>query len=106
MIHPGATIGLLGGGQLARMTALASRPLGYRVHLFDPHPEPPAGVVCERVFRAPFDDVAALTEFAKSVDVATLEFENIPADALHRIAEHTLVRPRAEALHIAQHRER
>ena len=59
MIQPGATIGLLGGGQLARMTALAARPLGYRLHLFDPHPEPPAGVVCERVFRAPLRGIEA-----------------------------------------------
>ncbi len=106
MISPGATIGLLGGGQLARMTALAARPLGYRLHLFDPHPEPPAGVVCERVFRAPFDDPVALEEFARSVDVATLEFENIPVEALRRIEAHVPVRPRAEVLHISQHRER
>jgi len=106
MIQPGATFGLLGGGQLARMTALAARPLGYRVHLFDPHPEPPAGVVCERVYRAPFDDEEALADFAKSIDVATLEFENIPVDALRRIAEHIPVRPRPEVLHISQQRER
>jgi 5-(carboxyamino)imidazole ribonucleotide synthase len=106
MIQPGATIGLLGGGQLARMTALAARPLGYRLHLFDPHPEPPAGVVCERVFRAPFDDSDALVDFARSVDVATLEFENIPVDALQRIEAHVPVRPRSEVLHITQHRER
>lgn len=106
MIPPGSTIGLLGGGQLARMTALAARPLGYRVHLFDPHPEPPAGVVCERVFRAPFDDAAALDEFARSVDVATLEFENIPVEALERIERLVPVRPRGAVLHITQHRER
>lgn len=106
MITPGATIGLLGGGQLARMTALAARPLGYRVHLFDPHPEPPAGVVCDRVFRASFDDATALEEFARSVDVATLEFENIPVEALERIERHVPVRPRGAVLHITQHRER
>lgn len=106
MIPPGATIGLLGGGQLARMTALAARPLGYRVHLFDPHPEPPAGVVCERVFRAPFDDAVALEGFARSVNVATLEFENIPVEALERIERHVPVRPRGAVLQITQHRER
>jgi len=106
MIAPGSTIGLLGGGQLARMTALAARPLGYRVHLFDPHPEPPAGVVCERVFQAPFDDAAMLAEFAKTVDVATLEFENIPVEALRHLSEQVPVRPRAEVLHVSQHRER
>lgn len=106
MIPPGSTIGLLGGGQLARMTALAARPLGYRVHLFDPHPEPPAGVVCERVFRAPFEDATALEEFARSVQVATLEFENIPVEALERIERHVPVRPRGAVLHVTQHRER
>ena len=106
MIPPGSTIGLLGGGQLARMTALAARPLGYRVHLFDPHPEPPAGVVCERVFRASFDDPTALEEFARSVDVATLEFENIPVEALERIERLVPVRPRGAVLHVTQHRER
>lgn len=106
MIPPGSTIGLLGGGQLARMTALAARPLGYHVHLFDPHSEPPAGAVCERVFRAPFDDGAALEEFARSVDVATLEFENIPVEALERIERHVPVRPRGAVLHLTQHRER
>jgi 5-(carboxyamino)imidazole ribonucleotide synthase len=106
MIPPGATIGLLGGGQLARMTALAARPLGYRIHLFDPHPEPPAGVVCEQVFRAPFDDAAELDKFARTIDVATLEFENIPVEALRRIEKLVPVRPRGEVLHITQHRER
>ena len=106
MIPPGSTIGLLGGGQLARMTALAARPLGYRIHLFDPHPEPPAGVVCDRVFRASFNDPAALGEFARSVDVATLEFENIPVEALDCIERQTPVRPRGAVLHITQHRER
>ncbi|OAI43022.1 5-(carboxyamino)imidazole ribonucleotide synthase [Verrucomicrobia bacterium SCGC AG-212-E04] len=105
-IPPGSTVGLLGGGQLARMTALAARPLGYRVHLFDPHPEPPAGVMCERVFRAPFDDKAALADFARSVDVATLEFENIPVEALAEIERHVPVRPRGAVLHVTQHRER
>ncbi len=106
MLPPGSTLGLLGGGQLARMTALAARPLGYRVHLFDPHYAPPAGVVCEQVWRAPFDDEEALDSFAKSVGVATLEFENIPVAALERIERTVPVLPRPGALHITQHRER
>ncbi len=106
MLPPGSTIGLLGGGQLARMTALAARPLGYRVHLFDPHHAPPAGVVCEKVFRAPFEDLQALALFARSVDVATLEFENIPVDALEVMGRHVPVRPHWNVLHITQHRER
>lgn len=99
-------LGLLGGGQLARMTALAARPLGFRVHLFDPHPQPPAGVVCDQVWRAPFEDEQALDAFAASVDVATLEFENIPTAALERIGQRIPVRPHWKILHITQHRER
>lgn len=88
------------------MTALAARPLGFRIHLFDPHPHPPAGVVCEQVWRAPFEDEQALDAFASSVDVATLEFENIPTAALERIGRKVPVRPHWNILHITQHRER
>ena len=107
MIVPGGTLGILGGGQLARMTALAARRLGYRVHVFEhPAADAPAAPVCEETFRAPFDDTAALRRFAAGVDVVTLEFENIPADALRAVAEHVPVRPGPEVLEVCQHRER
>ncbi len=107
VIPPGGRLGILGGGQLARMTALAARRMGYRVHVFE-HPDADASAapVCEEVFRAPFDDAAALARFAAGVDVVTLEFENIPADALRAAADHGPVRPGPEVLEICQHRER
>ena len=107
MIAPGATLGILGGGQLARMTALAARRMGYRVHVFEhPAADACAAPVCEEVFRAHFDDVNALARFAAGVDVVTLEFENIPADALRTVSQRVPVRPGPEVLEICQHRER
>ena len=107
MIAPGGTLGILGGGQLARMTALAARRMGYRVHVFEhPAADAPAAPVCEETFRAPFDDADALRRFAAGVDVVTLEFENIPIDALHAVAKHVPVRPGPETLEVCQHRER
>lgn len=107
MIAPGGTLGILGGGQLARMTALAARRMGYRVHVFEhPAADACAGPVCEEMFRAPFGDTDALGRFAAGVDVVTLEFENIPADALRALATRVPVRPGPEVLEVCQHRER
>lgn len=106
IIEPEATIGLLGGGQLGRMFALAARKMGYRVHTFEPQPASPAGQISDREFNAAYDDLAELDTFAQSVDVVTFEFENIPAKVIERIAQHKPVHPRAEVLHICQNRER
>lgn len=105
-ILPGATIGLLGGGQLGRMFAIAAKRMGYFVHVFDPQPHGPASQVCDMEVNAPFDDAEALARFASAVDVVTFEFENIPVAAIDRVAEVCPVRPRGQVLHICQNRER
>ncbi len=106
IIKPESTIGLLGGGQLGRMFALAARKMGYRVHTFEPQPASPAGQISDREFTAAYDDLEQLDTFAQSVDVVTFEFENIPATVIERIALHKPVHPRSEVLHICQNRER
>jgi 5-(carboxyamino)imidazole ribonucleotide synthase len=103
---PGATIGILGGGQLGRMTALAATRLGYRCHVFATEPDSPAEQVCGRATVAEYEDRAALDEFAAAVDVATFEFENIPAAAVRRVAASKPVLPRPEILEITQDRVR
>jgi 5-(carboxyamino)imidazole ribonucleotide synthase len=96
-------LGILGGGQLARMLALAAHPLGVRCVFVDPSPRAPAAPVADAIV-APYDDVAALTRMAEQVDVATYEFENVPETAA-RLFENALpLRPRAEALRVAQDR--
>ncbi len=107
MIPPGASLGLLGGGQLARMTALAGRRMGYGFRVFDPAGDAaPAAPVCERVVRAPFTDLAALETFAAGLDAVGFEFENIPPAALRAVERFCPVYPRWQALEICQHRER
>ena len=106
MILPGQTIGVLGGGQLGRMLAQAAQALGYRVHVFEPQSQCPAGAVANREVNASYDDLAALTAFARSVDVITYEFENIPAGPLAALAALVPLYPRAEVLHICQNRQR
>lgn len=103
-IAPGATIGILGGGQLGRMTALAAANLGYRCHVFCQSADEPAAQVATQTTLAPFDDAAALESFAARIDVATLEFENVPIDALARIAERAPVHPDSSVLAVAQNR--
>lgn len=100
----GATIGILGGGQLARMLALAAARLGLRCHVFDPAPDSPASQVCDAVTVANWDDVDALTRFAESVDVITYEFENIPTSALDLLDGLRPIRPNREALRVSQDR--
>ena len=104
MIAPGATIGILGGGQLGRMLAIAAAPLGYRCHIFSPGPGGPAAQVSAVESVAAYDDRASLDAFAAGVDVVTTEFENVPADALERLAEQVPVRPGARSLRVAQNR--
>jgi 5-(carboxyamino)imidazole ribonucleotide synthase len=106
VLAPGATIGILGGGQLGRMTALAASRLGYRCHVFATEPDSPAEQVCATATVAEFSDLAALDRFAAAVDVVTFEFENIPAQAVRFVAASKLVLPRAEILEITQDRLR
>ena len=106
MIPPGKTIGVLGGGQLGRMFAQAAQTLGYRVHVFEPQAGCPAGAVANREVNAGYDDLAALREFAGGVDVATYEFENIPAAPLAALAAVVPLRPGADVLHVCQNRQR
>ena len=104
MLPPGSVIGILGGGQLARMLSVAASRLGYRTHVFDPAPAPPAGDVCFRVTTAEWDDLSALERFAGSVAVITFEFENIPPDTLAFLAARDAVRPCVRALQVSQDR--
>ena len=106
MLPPGSTIGILGGGQLGRMTALAAASLGYRTHIFVNEPDSPAVQVSAAATIAPFGDAAALARFAAAIDVATCEFENVPAAALRRVAAKRPVLPRPEIIEIAQDRLR
>jgi 5-(carboxyamino)imidazole ribonucleotide synthase len=104
MIEPGATIGIIGGGQLGRMLALAAASMGYRVHVFAPEAELPAGDVAAHVTRASYADTAALDGFAAAVDVVTFEFENIDTAAIARVAARVPVHPSAKSLEVAQDR--
>lgn len=103
-IPPGSTIGILGGGQLGRMIAIAAAQLGYRTHIFAPDESGPAADVSSRWTRGEYDDPHALAAFADSVDVVTYEFENIAPSAVETLAGHGLVRPGAQALRVAQDR--
>lgn len=103
-IAPGSTIGIIGGGQLGRMLALAAAPLGYRCHILDPDPDCCASRVAAKLTVADFDDAEALAAFAGSVDVATYEFENIDAAPLEIVAVKTGLFPPLAALRTAQDR--
>jgi len=100
----GATIGILGGGQLGRMLSVAAARLGLRTHIFEPGKNPPAADVAHAVTTAPYDDVAALTAFANAVDLVTYEFENIPTEALDVIEAITPIHPNRRALGTSQDR--
>ncbi|MGQ0506360.1 MAG: 5-(carboxyamino)imidazole ribonucleotide synthase [Myxococcaceae bacterium] len=101
-ILPGATLGILGGGQLGRMTAMAARALGYRVHALDPDPQCACAPVVEKLITAPFDDAAAAETLAQGCDVVTLEIEKVSIEGLRRAAKVTPVRPGAAVLEIIQ----
>jgi 5-(carboxyamino)imidazole ribonucleotide synthase len=105
-LAPGAVIGILGGGQLGRMTALAAARLGYRAHVFAPEPDGPAAQVTNLATIAPYEDAAALARFARSVDVVTIEFENLPLGPLTELARQAPMRPAPEVLAICQDRVR
>ena len=103
-LPPGATIGILGGGQLGRMLSVAASRLGFKTHVFEPSNNPPAAHVADRVTTAGYDDQAALAAFAASVDVITYEFENIPTAALDVLEKTHPIRPNRRALAISQER--
>jgi 5-(carboxyamino)imidazole ribonucleotide synthase len=106
VIGPGATLGVLGSGQLGRMFTIAARRMGYRVHTFSPDEDTPTGQVADLEVTASYDDMDALREFARHVDVVTFEFENVPIEAIETVEELAPVRPAGLALHTAQQRSR
>ena len=106
IVLPGATIGVLGSGQLGRMLALEARRMGYRVHTLSPGVDTPTGQVADLEVSADYDDLDAIRAFARGVDVMTFEFENVSTDAADAAAELVPVRPSGAALHITQQRAR
>jgi 5-(carboxyamino)imidazole ribonucleotide synthase len=106
VIGPGKEIGILGGGQLGRMFAQAAQSLGYRVHVYEPSGPSPAGAVADEETNAAYSDLASLGEFARSVEVATYEFENIPAEPLEAIAKLVELHPAPTVLRTCQNRWR
>ena len=105
IIPPGSTIGILGGGQLGRMTAMAAARLGYRALSYSPEADAIAGQVAPHMQGA-YDDTAALARFAAQVDVITYEFENVPEATVGACEKHRPVRPGVRPIHFAQHRLR
>ncbi len=103
-LTPGATIGILGGGQLGRMLAIAAARLGFRVVIYEPAADCPAARTADDHVSAAWDDMAALDAFAARCDVVTYEFENVPVETVERIAATTPVRPGAQTLAVAQDR--
>lgn len=106
MLPPGSLIGILGGGQLGRMIALAAAEMGLKTHVLAPDADSPAFEVACRHTRAQYDDVSALTAFARDVDVVTYEFENVPAQSAELIEALVPLRPGARALAVTQDRLR
>jgi 5-(carboxyamino)imidazole ribonucleotide synthase len=104
VIAPGSAIGIIGGGQLGRMLAIAASEMGYETHIYCPEPGSPASSVATRTTVAAYDDMEALTRFAAQVAVVTYEFENIPAAPVAALARVTPVRPGADILSLSQHR--
>jgi 5-(carboxyamino)imidazole ribonucleotide synthase len=103
-VPPGSTIGIVGGGQLGRMLAIAAAQLGYKCHIYAPDEAPPAAEVAALFTRGDYDDEDALARFGASVDVATYEFENIAAAPLDALAAEAPLWPPRRALEIAQDR--
>ncbi|MBZ0106891.1 MAG: 5-(carboxyamino)imidazole ribonucleotide synthase [Sulfuricella denitrificans] len=104
MILPSATLGILGGGQLGRMFAVAARSMGYRVMVLDPDPESPAGALADIHLCADYRDHAALERMGRACAAVTIEFENVPAGSLEFLAQFCPVRPGAAAVAIVQNR--
>lgn len=104
MILPGATVGVLGGGQLGRMFVLRARTMGYRTAVLDPDPASPAGTAADLHLRAAYTEASALDRLAAECDAVTTEFENVPAEALERLARSCRVRPPVRAVAVTQDR--
>lgn len=106
VLLPGATLAVLGGGQLGRMFTEAARRLGYRVHVLDPNPEGPAAQLADEVVVGGLDDPEAVERLARGADVVTLEFENVSDGALEAATAHAPLRPGLSLLHAARDRRR
>ncbi|MEW5771631.1 MAG: 5-(carboxyamino)imidazole ribonucleotide synthase [Pseudomonadota bacterium] len=104
MLLPGATLGVVGGGQLGRMFTLAARVMGYKVVVLDPDPASPAGQLADTHLKADYTDAVALLRMGSLCDAVTTEFENVPARSMEMLARHCLVAPSAAALAVAQDR--
>jgi 5-(carboxyamino)imidazole ribonucleotide synthase len=103
---PGATIGLMGSGQLGRMFAIAARRMGYRIHVFSPEKNTPTGQFADREVVGAYEDESAVRSFARGLDLLTFEFENIPRQTIDWCASECEVRPDGAILHTAQNRLR
>jgi len=103
-VAPGGTIGIVGGGQLGRMLAMAAARLGLKTCIYNDAADAPAFQVTQQSLAAPYDDLNMLAAFADACDVVTFEFENLPAHAIAHMAEHVVVRPGAHALAMTQDR--
>ena len=106
IILPNSTIGVFGSGQLGRMFAIEARKMGYRVHTFSPDTDTPTGQVADIETSAGYDDLDAVRDFARSVDVVTFEFENVPSATVEAAAEFVPVHPKGQILHTTQNRLR
>jgi 5-(carboxyamino)imidazole ribonucleotide synthase len=105
-VLPGASLGVLGSGQLGRMFAIAARRMGYRVHTFSPDSDTPTGQVADKEYQNDYDDLDAVREFARGVSVVTFEFENVPAETVEAAAALAPVRPSGSVLYTTQNRLR
>ncbi len=105
-VLPGASVGVLGSGQLGRMFAIAARRMGYRVHTLSPDSDTPTGQVSDYEVKADYTDLDAVAEFARGVQVVTFEFENVPAETAEAASLYAPVRPSGAVLHTTQHRLR
>ncbi|MEO7127872.1 MAG: 5-(carboxyamino)imidazole ribonucleotide synthase [Rhodoferax sp.] len=105
-VLPGATLGVMGGGQLGRMFVQSAQSMGYFTVVLDPDAGSPAGLISHHHLKADYQDETALDELARRCDAITTEFENVPAPALHRLAQLRRVSPPSEAVAIAQDRAR
>src|SRR3954471_15316752 len=103
-VPPGGTMGIIGGGQLGRMLALAAARLGLKTAIYNDAADAPAFQVTQQSIAAPYEDLGRLAAFADACDVVTFEFENLPAHAIAQLAQHVSVRPGAHALATTQDR--
>jgi 5-(carboxyamino)imidazole ribonucleotide synthase len=106
MILPGATIGVMGGGQLGRMFAMAAKTMGYEVVVLDPDPHSPAAAIADTHIQAAYDDTESLARMARICAAVTTEFENVPAESLRYLREHCRVHPSPEAVELTRDRIR